>query len=337
MKTLTAPRLTLVVPCYNEEPMLPKSAPVLSAILHRLMDSNQIATDSKILFVDDGSRDHTWTIITQLRQADTLFTGLKFSRNFGQEAALMAGMQVAQPFSDLIITIDADLQDDPRIIGSMVQQAKEGFDIVYGVRNDRSTDTWFKRTTAEAFYWTMGKLGVDLVPNHSDFRLLSHRAVAALMTYTESEPFIRGIIPKLGFPSTKLYYKRQPRTAGTSKYPLKRMLRFALDGIFSLSLAPLRAIMYLGFTICGAATIALLWMLGLHLNGLTTSNALLTSLWLLGGLQLIGLGVIGEYVGRVLKETQHRPRFIIQTETYSAAFLTRPLTITQHLDHQSIR
>ncbi|KRO04609.1 glycosyltransferase-like protein [Levilactobacillus paucivorans] len=336
MKTLTAPRLTLVVPCYNEEPMLPKSAPVLSAILHRLMDSNQIATDSKILFVDDGSRDHTWTIITQLRQADTLFTGLKFSRNFGQEAALMAGMQVAHPFSDLIITIDADLQDDPRVIGAMVQQAKEGFDIVYGVRNDRSTDTWFKRTTAEAFYWTMGKLGVELVPDHSDFRLLSHRAVTALMTYTESTPFIRGIIPKLGFPSTKLYYKRQPRAAGTSKYPLKRMLRFALSGIFSLSLAPLRAIMYLGFTICTAATIALLWLLGLHLNGLTTNGALLTSLWLLGGLQLIGLGVIGQYVGQILRETQHRPHFIIQTETFSTAFLAAPLTVTPHHEHQSV-
>lgn len=336
MKTLTAPRLTLVVPCYNEEPMLPKSAPVLSAILHRLIDSNQIANDSKILFVDDGSHDHTWAVITQLRQADTLFTGLKFSRNFGQEAALMAGMQVAHPFSDLIITIDADLQDDPRVIGAMVQQAKEGFDIVYGVRNDRSTDTWFKRTSAEAFYWTMGKLGVELVPNHSDFRLLSHRAVTALMTYTESAPFIRGIIPKLGFPSTKLYYKRQPRAAGTSKYPLKRMLRFALSGIFSLSLAPLRAIMYLGLTICAAATIVLLWLLGLHLNVLTTDRTLLTSLWLLGGLQLVGLGVIGQYVGQILRETQHRPHYIIQTETFSTAFLAASLTITQQHEHQSV-
>ncbi|TOY85978.1 glycosyltransferase [Levilactobacillus brevis] len=322
MKSNQLPRLTIVVPCYNEEPVLPNSAPILQALLQHLISNQQIATDSKLLFVDDGSQDQTWALITQLHHQDPLFTGLQFSRNYGQEAALMAGMQVANQYSDLIITIDADLQDDPTIIPAMIAQAQDGYDIVYGVRNDRSTDTWFKRTTAQSFYWLMGKLGVNLIPNHSDFRLLTHRVVTELMRCQESRPFIRGLIPQLGFPATKLFYKRQPRQAGVSKYPLRKMLRFALDGILSFSIAPIRAVLYVGLTICGGSLFVLLWILISHLYGtvVTGWSSIMASLWLLGGFQLVAISMIGEYIGRTFTEVKHRPRFIIQTDTYSPAF-----------------
>ncbi|NLR08381.1 MULTISPECIES: glycosyltransferase family 2 protein [Lactobacillaceae] len=339
-KKETTPRLTLVVPCYNEEPMLPTSARVLHDIMTRLITAQQITADSKILFVDDGSQDRTWGLITQLRHEDALFTGLKFSRNYGQEAALMAGMQVAHRYADLIITIDADLQDDPQLIFKMVAQAHAGFDIVYGVRNDRSTDTWFKRSTAEGFYWFMKKMGVELVPNHSDFRLMSRRAVAALMQFKESHPFIRGIIPQLGFPSTRLYYKRAPRQAGTSKYPLRKMIRFALDGLFSFSVAPIRAVLYAGIIICGGALAMLLWILIQHFRGMVVTgwSSIMLSLWFLGGFQLVAISIIGEYVGRSFTEAKHRPRFIIQTDTFTPAFTDTKSTVTEfHLDHQSIK
>jgi len=336
----TTPRLTLVVPCYNEEPMLPTSAQVLRDIMQKLITHRQITADSKILFVDDGSKDQTWGLITQLRQEDKLFTGLKFSRNYGQEAALMAGMQVAHRYADLIITIDADLQDDPQLIFEMVKQAQAGIDIVYGVRNDRSTDTWFKRTTAQSFYWVMRKMGVDLVPNHSDFRLMSRRAVTALMQYRETSPFIRGIIPQLGFPSKQLYYKRQPRQAGASKYPLRKMIRFALDGLLSFSIAPIRAVLYAGIVICGGALAMLLWILIQHVRGavVTGWSSIMLSLWFLGGFQLVAISIIGEYVGRTFTEAKRRPRFIIQTDTYTPAFSnTKPAVAEFHFDQQSIR
>lgn len=341
MKFTHTPRLTLVVPCYNEEPVLPTTAPILADIVTTLIQQNEIAGDSKILFVDDGSRDQTWTLITQLTNNNHLFTGIKFSRNYGQEAALMAGMQTAQAHSDCVITIDADLQDDPQLIPEMVAQAKSGYDVVYGVRNDRSTDTWFKRTTAESFYWVMGKLGVELIPNHSDFRLLTRPVLAALMRCKESQPFIRGIIPQLGFPSTKLYYKRQPRQAGVSKYPLRKMMRFALDGILSFSVAPIRAVLYAGLTICGAALLMILWILIQHFRGtvVTGWSSIMASLWFLGGFQLVAISIIGEYVGRTFTEVKHRPRFIVQTDTYSSSF-TRPnipgspVTVMRHV-HQN--
>jgi len=323
------PRLTLVVPCYNEEAVLPASSKTLGAIVHKLITDQQVARDSKILFVDDGSQDQTWQLISDLQDQNDLFTGIKFSRNYGQEAALMAGLKTAEPYSDLTITIDADLQDNPYLIPTMVQQAADGFDIVYGVRNDRSTDTWFKRTTAESFYWVMNKLGVHVIPNHADYRLMSHRAVAALLTYHETDPFIRGIVPELGFPSTKLYYKRQPRTAGVSKYNFSKMMRLALDGIFSFSIAPIRAVLYAGAAICLAAVAMFLWIVVQHLRGavVTGWSSIMTSLWFLGGCQLIAISVIGEYVGRTFTQTKQRPGFIIQTDTYSTEF-------TQQLDDQ---
>ncbi|WP_203641447.1 glycosyltransferase family 2 protein [Levilactobacillus andaensis] len=326
------PSLTIVSPCYNEEPMLPTSAPVLQNILERLILSHQVADDSKILFVDDGSQDQTWKLICELQQHNPIFTGLRFSRNYGQEAALMAGMQTAHRHSDLIITIDADLQDDPSLISAMVTQAQRGNDIVYGVRNDRSSDSWFKRTTANGFYWTMRKLGVNLVPNHSDFRLLTKRVVTALMQCHEDKPFLRGIIPQLGFPATKLYYKRQPRRAGVSKYPLRKMIRFALDGILSFSIAPIRAVLYAGTTICGGALLMLIWIMVQHLRGavITGWSSIMASLWFLGGFQLIAISIIGEYVGRTFTEVKHRPRYIVQTDTYSTAFQSQSIALTIH-------
>jgi len=340
MEKNKTPRLTLVVPCYNEEPVLPASADTLRNIMQQLMTQHQITTDSKIMFVDDGSKDQTWGLITDLRKNDNLFTGLKFSRNYGQEAALMAGMQVAHHYADLIITIDADLQDDPQLIFDMVAKSRDGFDIVYGVRNDRSSDTWFKRTTAQSFYWFMKKLGVDIVPNHSDFRLMSRRAVTALMQYQEASPFIRGIIPQLGFPTTKVYYKRQPRQAGTSKYPLRKMIRFALDGLLSFSVAPIRAVLYAGILICGGALAVFLWVIIQHIRGavVTGWSSIMLSLWFLGGFQLVAISIIGEYVGRTFTEAKHRPRFIIQTDTYTSSFTdTKPLMATFHFDHQSVK
>lgn len=337
---VTTPRLTLVVPCYNEEPMLPTSARVLGEIMAKLITQHQITQDSKILFVDDGSQDRTWDLITQLRHDQSLFTSLKFSRNYGQEAALMAGMQVAHRYSDLIITIDADLQDDPQLIFKMVEKAHAGFDIVYGVRNDRTTDTWFKRTTAQSFYWFMRKMGVELVPNHSDFRLMSRRAIAALMQFRESRPFIRGIIPQLGFPSTRLYYKRAPRKAGTSKYPLRKMIRFALDGLFSFSVAPIRAVLYAGTAICIGAFVMLLWIFIQHFRGVVVTgwSSIMLSLWFLGGFQLVAISIIGEYVGRSFTEAKHRPRFIIQTDTFTPAFSkTEPVVAEFRFDHQSVK
>lgn len=344
MKLTHLPRLTIVVPCNNEEPVLPTSAPILENILTDLIQKRAVAVDSKILFVDDGSKDRTWLMIDRLTQQNPLFTGLKFSRNYGQEAALMGGMQTASAHSDFVITIDADLQDDPTLIPGMVEQANAGYDVVYGVRNDRSTDSWFKRTTAEGFYWFMGKLGVDLVPNHSDFRLLTKPVVDALMTCKESNPFIRGIIPQLGFPSTKLYYKRQPRQAGVSKYPLRKMLRFALDGVLSFSVAPIRAVLYAGLVICTGAFAMLLWILVQHLRGtvVTGWSSIMASLWFLGGFQLVAISIIGEYVGRTFTEVKHRPRFIIQTDTYSPSFAIgktvnrQPVSVTLHLNHQSV-
>jgi len=338
MTQTTIPRLTIVVPCYNEEPVLLTSAAILGKILRQLMTDHEVATDSRILFVDDGSHDQTWAQITQLGHEQALFSGVRFSRNFGQEAALIAGLQTAHPYSDLTISIDADLQDDPTLIPTMVAEAKAGSDIVYGVRNDRSTDTWFKRTSAEGFYWFMRKLGVDLVPNHSDFRLLSRRVVGALLACRESKPFIRGIIPQLGIPSTKVYYKRQPRQAGASKYPLRKMLRFALDGLLSFTIAPIRAVLYAGLLICGGALAMLIWILWTHLHGtvVTGWSSIMASLWFLGGFQLIAISIIGEYVGRTFTEVKHRPRFIIQTDTYSPKFsTTQPAAVTLHFDRHS--
>ncbi|CAM3078331.1 glycosyltransferase family 2 protein [Lactiplantibacillus plajomi] len=323
------PRLTIIVPCYDEEEVLPTSAKVLGTIVTKLIQSHQLDRESKVLFVDDGSTDQTWPIIKKLEGQSERFCGLKFSRNFGHQNALMAGMQVTGPTSDAIITIDADLQDDPNVIPEMVARFKAGNDVVLGVRNDRSSDSRFKRWTAETFYGMMRKIGVQLVPDHADFRLLSQRAVSALMEYSETNLFLRGIVPQLGFPTTKLYYKRRPRFAGTSKYPLKKMLHFAMDGITSFSIAPIKAILSVGVFISAASLFVMLLTLIERLIGDPVDGwaSLMTSLWFLGGVQLIGISIVGEYVGKIFAEVKHRPRYIIETNDYTAS--EQPAVLTK--------
>ncbi|MFB9770021.1 glycosyltransferase family 2 protein [Lactiplantibacillus modestisalitolerans] len=314
------PRLTIIVPCFNEEEVLPTSAEVLGGILTRLISENQISAASKLLFVDDGSRDHTWDIIQTLEKRAPIYTGLKFSRNFGHQNALMAGMKVAGQVSDAVITIDADLQDDPQVIPKMVAALRDGHDVVLGVRNDRSSDSRFKRWTAESFYDLMRKIGVQLVPDHADFRLLSRRAVAALMEYSETNLFLRGIVPQLGFPTKKLYYRRRPREAGTTKYPLKKMIHFAMDGVTSFSIAPIKAILSIGTLISCGSLLMMVYVFVQRLFGQPVDGwaSLMISLWFLGGIQLIGISVVGEYVGKIFAEVKHRPRYIIETDDFTA-------------------
>jgi len=315
------PKLTIIVPCYNEEAVLPRSSAVLGDILAAMINNQQIRADSQVLFVDDGSTDRTWELIQAFEKRTSLFSGLKFSRNFGHQNALMAGMQVAGHYSDAVITIDADLQDDPDLIPAMVADFKTGSQIVLGVRNDRSSDSTFKRWTAETFYGLMRRIGVQLVPDHADFRLLSRTAVTALMRYQETNLFLRGIIPQLGFKTSKLYYQRQPRFAGESKYPLKKMVTFALDGITSFSIAPIKAIMSLGLVVIAVSGLMLIYAAVRFATGNVISGwtSLMMSLWFLGGIQLLGLSIIGEYIGKIFAEVKHRPRYIIETDDYSAS------------------
>ncbi|EHK9656495.1 glycosyltransferase family 2 protein, partial [Enterococcus faecalis] len=240
-------KLFIVVPCYNEEEVLPISSKVLLDFLKRMIAKNKVSTESSILFVDDGSKDKTWAIIKRLSEQEEHFKGLKFSRNFGHQNALLAGMTTAVQFADMIVTIDADLQDDVEAIEGMIDAYHDGNDVVYGVRSNRDTDTAFKRKTAEMFYSFMNKLGVNTVPNHADFRLMSNRATKVLLTFKEENLFLRGMVPLVGFPSTKVYYSRNIRVAGESKYPLKKMLNFAMEGITSFSIVPIKMVRNIGF------------------------------------------------------------------------------------------
>lgn len=308
-------KLTIVVPAYNEEEVLTSSVQKLLAVEDQIAAQTVLGQRADILIVDDGSMDHTWDIIEKLHAMNSRVRGLRFSRNFGHQSALIAGMSEAVKTADMIVTIDADLQDDPDKIGDMVDAYADGADIVYGVRNNRETDSWFKRTTAQGYYKTLKLLGVELVPNHADFRLMSKRAVETFLQYPERNIFIRGLIPKLGFKTAEVFYKRTPRMAGESKYPLKKMLAFAWDGITSLTIAPVRLILTLGTLSCllavGMVVYAIVMkMLGLIVHGW---SSLMVSLWFLGGIQMISLGVIGEYIGKLTTEVKHRPRYTVQT------------------------
>ena len=308
-------KLTIVVPAYNEEEVLTSSVQKLLAVEDQIAAQTVLGQRADILIVDDGSMDHTWDIIEKLHAMNSRVRGLRFSRNFGHQSALIAGMSEAVKTADMIVTIDADLQDDPDKIGDMVDAYADGADIVYGVRNNRETDSWFKRTTAQGYYKTLKLLGVELVPNHDDFRLMSKRAVETFLQYPERNIFIRGLIPKLGFKTAEVFYKRTPRMAGESKYPLKKMLAFAWDGITSLTIAPVRLILILGTLSCllavGMVVYAIVMkMLGLIVHGW---SSLMVSLWFLGGIQMISLGVIGEYIGKLTTEVKHRPRYTVQT------------------------
>ncbi|AMV68393.1 Glycosyltransferase (plasmid) [Pediococcus damnosus] len=308
-------KLTIVVPAYNEEEVLTSSVQKLLAVEDQIAAQTVLGQRADILIVDDGSMDHTWDIIEKLHAMNSRVRGLRFSRNFGHQSALIAGMSEAVKTADMIVTIDADLQDDPDKIGDMVDAYADGADIVYGVRNNRETDSWFKRTTAQGYYKTLKLLGVELVPNHADFRLMSKRAVETFLQYPERNIFIRGLIPKLGFKTAEVFYKRTPRMAGESKYPLKKMLAFAWDGITSLTIAPVRLILILGTLSCLLAVGMVVYAIVMKMLGLTVHgwSLLMVSLWFVGGIQMISLGVIGEYIGKLTTEVKHRPRYTVQT------------------------
>jgi len=312
-------QLTVIVPCYNEQEVLPESSRELLAVVSSLIKRKLVADNSRILFVDDGSHDQTWTIIQQLEVSNQIYSGLKFSRNCGHQNALMAGMTVAYPVADMIITIDADLQDDVQAIPKMVNQYLAGYDVVYGVRNNRQTDTFFKRDTALAFYNLMRHLGVDMVPNHADYRLLSKRALAGLLSFQERNMFLRGIVPLVGYPSTEVYYARKPRYAGVSKYPLRKMLAFALDGITSFSIIPIRMILNIGILSVIGAIIVIIYSLIQNFRGnvIPGWTSLMTSIWFVSGVQLIAISIIGEYIGKIFMEVKHRPRYIIQEDDFT--------------------
>ena len=309
-------RLYMVIPCYNEEEVLPETARRLREKLTTLMEAGTIAPDSRVLFVNDGSRDRTWEIIRELHRQDGLFCGVNLSRNRGHQNALLAGLMVAKDRCDMAISMDADLQDDIRAIDAFLEQyLQEGCDVVYGVRSSRETDTVFKRSTAGLFYRLMRGMGAQIVDNHADYRLMSRRALEALSQFEEVNLFLRGIVPMVGFKSSIVTYERQERFAGTSKYPLGKMLSFAFDGITSFSTVPIRFIAFAGFFIFMASLAAQVVFLVQKLLGYTVQGWATTmgSIWLVGGIQLLSLGVIGEYVGKIYMEVKHRPRFIIES------------------------
>ena len=311
--------LTIVVPCFNEEEVLPETVKELGNILVNMMKQGKVAANSKLLFINDGSKDKTWQLILEYTSEYSYVTGIKFSRNYGHQNALLAGMTVAVKYSDMIITIDADLQDDVNAISKMVDKYLEGYDVVYGVRNSRETDTFFKRRTALAFYGLMRKLGVNLVPDSADYRLLSRRATEGLLAFQERNLFLRGMVPLVGYKSTKVYYARKERFAGKSKYPLSKMLHFALDGITSFSIAPIHLILYLGLITVLISIICMIYTIVEKCLGHVVSgwSSLMLSIWLLGGIQLISVSVIGEYIGKIFSEVKHRPRFTIESENYT--------------------
>ena len=304
----------LVIPCYNEEAVLPETVKELTAELKGMMDKGLATGESRMLFVDDGSKDRTWSLIEGFHAENPLVTGLKLAHNRGHQNALLAGLMTAKELCDCAISLDADLQDDIHVLPQFVQKFLEGCDVVYGVRNRRDTDTWFKRTTAEGFYKVMQHLGVETVYNHADYRLLSRRALDALSEYKEVNLFLRGIVPLIGYRSDYVYYDRHERFAGESKYPLKKMLSFAVDGITSFSVKPLRIIANLGIVVSIVSVIGLLYALISHFTGNTVSGwtAIVCSIWLLGGIQMLCLGVVGEYIGKIYSEVKGRPRYRVE-------------------------
>ena len=307
--------LNLVIPCYNEEEALPYTKIELDKKMNSLIKKGLISSDSKVVLVNDGSRDKTWNIITDFHNENNMYVGINLSRNKGHQNALLAGLIYSSKTSDISISMDADLQDDINAIDDMIDKYKNGADIVYGVRNSRKKDTFFKRFTAESFYKFMSKMGVEIVFNHADFRLMSKRAMEALSEYKEVNLFLRGIVPELGFKTDISYYSRNERVAGSSKYPLKKMISFAVDGITSFSVKPLRIIASIGFLILVLSFIMLIYALAMKLCGNTVSGwtFIVCSIWLIGGIQTLCLGVIGEYIGKIYNETKKRPRYIIES------------------------
>lgn len=306
--------LYIVIPCYNEEEVLPETARRLKEKMNTLLEKKKISPASRIVFVNDGSKDQTWNIIQKLHKEDKVYAGINLSRNRGHQNALLAGLMTVKSQADVTISMDADLQDDINAIDEMVDKFLEGYDIVYGVRNARKTDTFFKKNTAQAFYKLMNRMGADVVYNHADFRLMSKRALDGLESFGEVNLFLRGIVPQIGYPYTVVYYERAERFAGESKYPLKKMISFAVEGITSLSIEPIRLITRLGLGVFLVSIVMLIYSFVQYFRGHTVSgwSSIIVSLWAIGGLILLSMGVIGEYLGKIYLETKHRPRYIVQ-------------------------
>ncbi|MBQ6152458.1 MAG: glycosyltransferase family 2 protein [Ruminococcus sp.] len=307
-------KLYIAVPCYNEEAVLPDSAKKLFDKMQTMISKGQITSSSRIVFIDDGSRDKTWEMIEKLHASHRIFSGIKLSRNRGHQNALMAGLMTLKDEADAVISIDADLQDDINTFDEMLKKFEEGCDVVYGVRSKRETDTFFKRFTAEGYYKLLDHMGAKVIFNHADFRLMSKRALQAFAEYHETNLFLRGMVPMIGFKSDIVEYERSERLAGESKYPLKKMLALAWEGITSLSTKPIKLITRLGLIIFLVSIVMLIYTLVRFFMGATETGwaSLAVSIWAIGGLQMMAIGIIGEYIGKIYLETKRRPRFIIE-------------------------
>lgn len=306
--------LYLVIPCYNEEEVLPETSKRLTAKLGAMIEMGLISEDSKIVFVNDGSKDHTWQLIRQYHEENPMIQGINLSRNKGHQSALLAGLMTVKEYCDMAISMDADLQDDVDAIDQFVEKYYEGCEVVYGVRSERKTDSFFKRASAQSFYKLMLHMGVEIVYNHADYRLMSRRALDEMEGFKEVNLFLRGIVPLIGFQSGVVTYERHERFAGESKYPLKKMLNFAFDGITSFSVKPIRMVTTLGIVIFAISILMLIyflitWCIGWTVPGWTS---IVVSVWAIGGLQLLAIGIIGEYIGKIYMETKARPKFIVQ-------------------------
>lgn len=314
---MNAPILYIVIPCYNEETVLPVTHALFAGKLSALIQNGEISEKSRVLFVDDGSKDNTWAVISDLRAKNPQFEGLKLSRNQGHQNALLAGLMTAKNYADVTVSIDCDGQDDVDAMDKMLEEYKDGAEIVYGVRAARDTDTVFKRTTAKWYYKILNLLGAEVVYNHADYRLMSRRALEALEQFHEVNLFLRGLIPLVGFKSSSVYYDRKERVAGESHYPLSKMLSLGFNGVTSLSVRPLKLITGLGFLMSLVSLIAVVVTVIIKLFGYTVQGwtSLLCVVFLLGGIQIFCLGVIGEYIGKMYAETKARPRYIIEKNT----------------------
>ena len=317
---MSSPVLYIVIPCYNEEAVLPITNTLFLNKLTSLIDAGRISKESRVMFVNDGSKDNTWSIIKEMCEKESHFVGVSLSRNRGHQNALLAGLMTAKDLCDISISIDCDGQDDINAMDGMITEYEAGCDVVYGVRSKRVTDTFFKRATAEGFYKVMKSLGADIVFNHADYRLMSRRALEGLAEFEEVNLFLRGIVPMVGYRSSSVYYERHERIAGESHYPLKKMLAFAFDGITSLSVKPIRLITWLGFFFAVISFIATIAIIIQHFimpqSTVWGWSSTVCAIFFMGGVQLLCFGVIGEYVGKIYNESKHRPRFIISEKTF---------------------
>ena len=317
MPSNESPILYMVIPCYNEEDVLPITFPMFKEQMSKMIAAKQVSADSKIMFVNDGSKDSTWKIINELSQENDIFCGLSLSRNRGQQNAMFAGLMEARKYCDIAITIDCDGQDDIAAMADMVNEYNDGCDVVYGVRSDRESDTFIKRFTAQSFYKVLNKMGVETVYNHSEYRLMSKRVLDALSDFKEVNLFIRGMVPLIGFKSTSVYFKRNERIAGNTHYSIKSLTILAINAITSLSIKPIRIITLFGFSVSAISFLLIIYALVSFIAGAAVSGwtSMMITVLFIGGIQMLSLGVIGEYVGRTYLETKHRPRFIIGDKT----------------------